>query len=86
MGQSSFFLTWHQDSTRSLTNGELLQGLNYLCNKGLTFGGKNCSGVPNTLVTLTHPYPLVTFRFDAFLFWHLTRGQEPEADPSPEVT
>ena len=29
--------------------------------------------MPNTLVTLTHPYPLVTFRFDAFLFWHLSK-------------
>ena len=29
--------------------------------------------VPNTLVTLTHPYLLVTFRLEAFLFWHLTR-------------
>ena len=33
------------------------------------------SGVPNTLVTLTLPYPLVTFRLEAFLFWHLTEGE-----------
>jgi hypothetical protein len=27
--------------------------------------------VPNTLVTLTHPYPLVTFRLKPFCFWQL---------------
>ncbi len=49
-------------------NGELLQGLNYLCNRGLTIHLKNFAvrgfypGVRNTLVTLTHPYPVVTFR------------------------
>ena len=73
MEQSSFFLACQYGSPRSLTNGELLQGLNYLCNKGLSLKGKNCSGVPDTLVTLTHPYPLVTFRLDAFLFWHLSK-------------
>jgi hypothetical protein len=30
-----------------------------------------CSRVPNTLVTLTHPYLLVTFRLKAFHFWPL---------------
>ena len=30
-------------------------------------------GVRNTLVTLTHPHPLVTFRLKPFFFWHLTR-------------
>jgi len=32
-----------------------------------------CSRVPNTLVTLTHPYHLVTFRLKPFLFRHFTR-------------
>ena len=49
-------------------DGELLQGLNYLCNNGVVVLEKNlCSGVPNTLVTLTHPTLLVTFRLKAFL-------------------
>jgi hypothetical protein len=43
-----------------------------------------CSTVPDTLVTLTHPYLLVTFRLEAFLFWHLTR-RGTYCDP-PEVT
>jgi hypothetical protein len=48
-------------------NGELLQGLNYLCNKRFEKPSeKECSAVPNTLVTLTHPYPLVTFRLKPF--------------------
>jgi hypothetical protein len=48
-------------------NGELLQGLNYLCNKRFTKKAKNFApGVPNTLVTLTHPYLLVTFRLKPF--------------------
>jgi hypothetical protein len=33
---------------------------------------KTCAPrVPNTLVTLTHPYLLVTFRLKAFSFWYL---------------
>ena len=48
-------------------NGELLQAANYLCNKGLTFAAKNFSpGVPITLVTLTLPDLLVTFRLKPF--------------------
>ena len=37
--------------------------------QGITFQElKNfCSGVPNTLVTLTLPHPLVTFRLKPFL-------------------
>ena len=35
-------------------------------------GPNLCSRVPNTLVTLTHPYLLVTFRLKPFFFWHLT--------------
>ena len=34
---------------------------------------KLCSRVRNTLVTLTHPYPLVTFRLKPFLSRHFTR-------------
>ena len=50
-----------------LNDGALLQGLIYLCNNGLVIGDKNfCSRVPNTLVTLTHPYLLVTFRLEPF--------------------
>jgi hypothetical protein len=49
------------------TNGELLQALNYLCNKRLCSPPNIlCSTVPNTLVTLTHPHPLVTFRLKPF--------------------
>lgn len=52
---------------RIVMNGELLQGANYLCNKGLTFPYKNFNPrVPITLVTLTLPYPLVTFRLKPF--------------------
>jgi len=48
-------------------NGELLQAANYLCNKGLTIRAKNFRpGVPITLVTLTLPYQLVTFRLKPF--------------------
>jgi hypothetical protein len=48
-------------------NGELLQALNYLCNKGFEdFTETSAPVVPNTLVTLTHPYPLVTFRLKPF--------------------
>jgi hypothetical protein len=48
-------------------NGELLQGANYLCNKGLTIARKNLNPrVPITLVTLTLPYLLVTFRLKPF--------------------
>jgi hypothetical protein len=52
--------------------GELLQGRNCLCNNGLiNLSEKNektsIPGVPNTLVTLTHPYYLVTFRLKPFL-------------------
>jgi hypothetical protein len=49
-------------------NGELLQAANYLCNKGLTIRAKNfrAPGVPITLVTLTLPYLLVTFRLKPF--------------------
>ena len=52
--------------------GELLQGLNCLCNNGLiNLSEKNektsTPGVLNTLVTLTHPYYLVTFRLKPFL-------------------
>jgi len=47
-------------------NGELLQGINYLCNKGLQSRRKFCSTVPNTLVTLTQPTALVTFRLKPF--------------------
>ena len=48
-------------------NGELLQAPNYLCNKGLTIRAKNfCPRVPITLVTLTLPYLLVTFRLKPF--------------------
>jgi hypothetical protein len=44
-------------------NGELLQGLNYLCNRGLGISVKNFRpAVPNTLVTLTLLTLLVTFR------------------------
>lgn len=51
-----------------LNDRELLQGLNYLCNNGLVPRRKNFySRVPNTLVTLTHPYWLVTFRLKPFL-------------------
>ena len=35
---------------------------------------KICPQVPITLVTLTLPYPLVTFRLKALYFRHLTRG------------
>ena len=57
-----------------LNDGELLQGLNYLCNNGLMVSDKKlCSRVRNTLVTLTHPYPLVTFRLKPFLSRHFTR-------------
>lgn len=42
--------------------------------------------VPNTLVTLTHPYLLVTFRLKPFFFWHLTREGGPIGGPFPEVT
>jgi hypothetical protein len=44
-----------------------------------------CRGAPNTLVTLTHLYPLVTFRLKPFLFWHLTR-EGMRGGPFPEVT
>ena len=48
-------------------NGELLQGANYLCNKGLNIPGeKHPPRVPITLVTLTLPYLLVTFRLKPF--------------------
>jgi hypothetical protein len=48
-------------------NGELLQAANYLCNKGLTIRAKNFRPrVPITLVTLTLPYLLVTFRLKPF--------------------
>jgi hypothetical protein len=43
-----------------------------------------CSGVPDTLVTLTHPYLLVTFRLKPFIFRHLTRGTRSRL--FPEVT
>jgi hypothetical protein len=49
-------------------NGELLQGLNYLCNSGLRINAKNSRpGVPNTLVTLTLLTLLVTFRLKPFV-------------------
>ena len=55
-------------------DGELLQGSNYICNNGLVVTAKKLlPRVPITVVTLTHPYPLVTFRLKPFLFWHLTR-------------
>ena len=47
-------------------NGELLQGINYLCNKGLRKWGKSCAAVWHTLVTLTHRTLLVTFRLKPF--------------------
>jgi hypothetical protein len=44
-------------------DGELLQGRNSICNNGFILPWKNFGrGPPNTLVTLTRPYPLVTFR------------------------
>jgi hypothetical protein len=47
-----------------------------------------CSRVPNTLVTLTHSYLLVTFRLKPFLFRHLTRFRYggTHGSPYPEVT
>ena len=69
----------------TLNDGELLQGLNYLCNNGLMVSDKKlCSRVRNTLVTLTHPYPLVTFRLKPFLSRHFTR--EGTHCAFPEVT
>ena len=60
-------MTWFDPFSPIGMNGELLQAPNYLCNKGLTKQLKNISsGVPITLVTLTHPYPLVTFRLKPF--------------------
>jgi len=48
-------------------NGELLQAANYLCNKRLNKPAKNFyPRVPITLVTLTLPYLLVTFRLKPF--------------------
>jgi hypothetical protein len=57
---------------RILNDGELLQGLIYLCNTGFviirhTDRKNSIPGVPNTLVTLTHPHLLVTFRLKPFL-------------------
>jgi hypothetical protein len=44
-------------------DGELLQGLVYICNNRFTVEAKNFGpGLANTVVTLTHPYPVVTFR------------------------
>jgi hypothetical protein len=49
-------------------DGELLQGLNYICNNRFTEEAKNFRPeLANTVVTLTHPYPVVTFRLRAFL-------------------
>ena len=65
--RSSSFQVQTPASGHILNDGELLQGLNYLCNNGLIVLAKNvCSRVPNTLVTLTHPYLLVTFRLKPF--------------------
>ncbi len=47
-------------------NRELLQAVNWLCNKGLRKGRKIVPGVRNTLVTLTLPPSLVTFRLKPF--------------------
>ena len=54
----------------------------------MVFGENFGSGVPNTLVTLTHPYPLVTFRLKPCVFWHLTSllGEGIRRVPFPEVT
>jgi len=56
-------------------NGELLQGLNWLCNMRLRNRAKNLPNprVPNTLVTLTLPYSVVTFRLKALYFKDMTR-------------
>ncbi len=44
-------------------DGELLQGLNYICNNRFAVEAKNFRPeLANTVVTLTHPYPVVTFR------------------------
>ena len=65
--QNSSFEDQRPSCGRILNDGELLQGLNYLCNNGLMVSDKKlCSRVRNTLVTLTHPYPLVTFRLKPF--------------------
>lgn len=58
----------------SSMNGELLQAPNWLCNKGLRKQPEIPSGVRHTLVTLTHPGLLATFRLKPFFFWHLTMG------------
>ena len=55
------------NSERTLNDGELLQGLNYLCNNRFIVLAKIFyPRVPDTLVTLTHPYLLVTFRLKPF--------------------
>jgi hypothetical protein len=49
-------------------DGELLQGLKRICNNRFAVELKNfCHELANTVVTLTHPYPVVTFRLRAFL-------------------
>jgi hypothetical protein len=67
-------------------NGELLQGRNSLCNNGLMLPAKNLPEVPNTLVTLTLPYRLVTFRLEALRFLAFNVDGEWHAGPFPEVT
>jgi len=57
MGQRSFFLIGLPGSSHSLTNGELLQGLNYLCNKGLRFQEKNRSAADQHPRNLDPPLP-----------------------------
>lgn len=62
-------MVWCSRKTESeqSKNGELLQALNSRCNRRLTNPAKNfLPTVPNTLVTLTLPYPLVTFRLKPF--------------------
>ena len=53
-------------------NGELLQGINYLCNKGLREMGKIVRGGVAHPRNLDPSYPACYLPAEAFLFWHLT--------------
>jgi len=67
-------------------NGELLQALNYLCNKGLTIHRKTSTRGPQHPRNLDPPLPACYLPAEAFLFWHLTGEEVVEGRSFPEVT
>ena len=67
-------------------NGELLQGINYLCNKGLRNKSKIMLRGSQHPRNLDPPHPACYLPAEAFVFLVFNYGEGGLAHPSPEVT